>query len=1256
MANAASGLDPYIPRIAAEWELDAPGALWREMEATCCFVDISGFTALSERLAKRGRIGAEELTEVLNHVFSRMLEVAYSKGGALLKFGGDALLLAFTGDDHARMAAEGAVAMRAALREARTLPTSVGRLNLRMSIGVHSGVFHLFRVGDVHRELIITGPAASTTTRMEATADAGEIVISPDTAARLPVAAVGNAKENGRLLRWRHVVEGGRGPITARPVPAAAVEMSVPIALRTRLTQRGGEAEHRLASVAFVKYSGTDDLLASDGPDAVAGALDSIVRSVQRAADLESVTFLASDIDANGGKIILTTGVPATQEDDEGRILRAVRMVMDEQHPLPVRVGVNRGHVFSGDIGTAYRRTFTVMGDTVNLAARLMAAAKPGDIYATATILDQSRTQFATEVLEPFSVKGKAEPVQAYRVGPAVGSRSDAYGTLPFRGRDKELATLLDSFASVTTEHGRTVLIDAERGIGKTRLVTEFANAAAPERSLWLQGEPQSTGVPYLPLRAPLRTVLGIDARDRIEAGNQLLKSILRLDDELAPFAPLLAPIVDADVPPTPESEAIAEEFVRQRVADIVLSTLDAACTDPLLIVAEDVHWFDDTTSEICARLSKATASRRWLFCSTRRPDAEGGFEPSNPDIRLPLAALTDDVSRELVEATTETAPLRPHECDGIVTRAGGNPLFLEELLRIVRATDIDSLPDSLDAVAMREIDGLPTTPRRVLRLASVLGRSFGRSLIDQLLAVELVDAGADPLKDLQAQLVPDGDSERIRFRHTLLQEAAYQSLPFRQRLELHRIVGEIIERGATELDDVAPLLSRHFLAAQDWDRTWRYARMAATSAREAHAPAEAAVHLGHAVTASRKLGEVAGEELADVFGELGRTLELLGDYERADDAYRRAAACETDPLRRGQMAYRRAYLRSEYLGQPGTAIRLLRTAQAALDGVGEIGVGLQALLLAEEADARQRQGRLTEAIECAGRAVQKAELSHEKRALAIALHVRNLSLLKSGRWGEADSMDLILELFEDLGDDVRVASTLGNIGMIAFFSSQWDRAAHYMALSAEASAKAGDLAGAALRNANLGEVRTDQGRLEEAVAILAPALRTLESFGWPLIAGGTAAQLGRALAFLGDCDGGLVLVRSGIVILEEIGAHFEALEAHTRLAEVLVFDGQLTEARSALARVRELERSVGETPLALLIERVELTLAASEKGVPPDALESFLERSRRVGATYEELVVLTLLSHSGDRNHDQDLSQLARALGVVRLPMFPAA
>jgi class 3 adenylate cyclase/tetratricopeptide (TPR) repeat protein len=1258
MGIEASGLEPYIPRLAAEWEHDAPGALWREIEATCCFVDISGFTALSERLAKRGRIGAEELTEVLNHVFSRMLEVAYSKGGALLKFGGDALLLAFTGDDHPRMAAEGAVAMRAALREARTLPTSVGRVNLRMSVGVHSGVFHLFRVGDVHRELIITGPAASTTTRMEQTADAGEIVISPETADRLPSAAVGQAKENGRLLRWRRVVEGGRGPIPARPVPPAAVEGSVPIALRDRLTQRGGESEHRLASVAFVKFSGTDDLLASDGPDATAGALDTIVRSVQRAAELESVTFLASDIDANGGKIILTTGVPATQEDDEGRILRAVRMVMDEQHPLPVRVGVNRGHVFSGDIGTAYRRTFTVMGDTVNLAARLMAAANPGDIYATATILDQSRTQFATAALDPFSVKGKSEPVQAYRVNDATGSKSTSYGEFPLRGRDKELATLLHSYKSAEAGQGGSVVIDAERGAGKTRLVNEFVASAEPGQVLWLQGEAHSTGVPYQPLRPALRAVLGVDDKDRQAAGQQLLSTVSALAPELLPFVPLLAPLADAEITPTPQSAAVAEEFVRQRIADLVVGLLDAAAALPLLIVAEDAHWFDETTSEICTRLAAAARDRCWLICATRRSGL-GGFELSEPETTLPLTLLSNDAALEIVEAATDTAPLRPHERDGIVARAGGNPLFLEELVRIVRDTSVESLPDTLDAVAMREIDSLPTTPRHVLRLASVLGRSFERSLLVQLLDSESVDAGTDPFEELTAQLVPEPMSRgSVRFRHALIQEAAYQSLPFRQRLVLHRKVGEAIERGASQAEDVAPLLSFHFLAAQDWERTWTYSRIAADVAKTAHAPGEEATHLERAVTASRRMNTVDSGALATVFSDLGLAFELLGEYNRAEDAYRHALKeLHSDLRRRAQLAYHRAHLQGEYLGRQPSALRQLRIAKGWLTDDGPVVAGLRALLTAEESAVRLRQGRLVEGLARANDAVLQATQADDKRALARALDLQNTLLVLTGHQDEAIHLDEALELYEELGDGVHVASTLNNLGNTAFMGLRWNEATDFWARSAEASAAVGDLASSARAHVNLGDVRALQGRLDEAVALLGPARRTFESFGYRTMIAWTEMCLGRATAFRGELEAGIALERSALAQFIEIGAHMESLEACAHLAEVLVFGRMLAEAKDVLARAHEIERHVGESPLGPLVERVELTLAAASGDHISlfEELDGFLDRTRSLGAnaTYESLVVLALAERIGDTQRHAEILGLMDQLGIVSLPML---
>ena len=217
---------------------------------------------------------------------------------------------------------------------------------------------------------------------------------------------------------------------------------------------------------------------------------------------------------------------------------------------------------------------------------------------------------------------------------------------------------------------------------------------------------------------------------------------------------------------------------------------------------------------------------------------------------------------------------------------------------------------------------------------------------------------------------MPDGDGEQIRFRHALLQEAAYQSLPFRQRLELHRKVGEALEGDTADPDAVAPLLSLHFLSAQDWDRTWRYARVAARVAQQAHAHSEVVVHLDRAVVAGRRLGTVNDEECAPVFSELGHALELLGEYERADVAYRNAVAATRDPLQRGEITCRRAYLRTEFLGRPSAAIRQLRAARAELDTLGDRAAGLRALLLAEESDAAPPAGapRRDDGVRGAGR------------------------------------------------------------------------------------------------------------------------------------------------------------------------------------------------------------------------------------------------------------------------------------------------
>jgi predicted ATPase len=329
----------------------------------------------------------------------------------------------------------------------------------------------------------------------------------------------------------------------------------------------------------------------------------------------------------------------------------------------------------------------------------------------------------------------------------------------------------------------------------------------------------------------------------------------------------------------------------------------------PLLIIAEDAHWFDDATVRIIERIAASAAEQAWLVIAAGRESTSGVRLP-DPDVVIRLEQLDDGVANELVELATQARPLRPQDRESIVARGNGNPLFLEELLRAAIDTDVDALPDTLDAVAMREIDALPPRARRVLRHASVLGPSFDRALLEDLLAAEDLELDVITLDDLEHHLVPSG-REGLAFRHALFREAAYASLPFRTRLALHQNAGETIERRAAEVDEVAALLSTHFVESQDWSRAWRYSLRAAQLAQAAHAPGEAAIHLERAITAARRNDTVPPDDIGRLLSELGIERITLGLYDEADDAYRRSwAALRDEPVTRARIAERRSCIR----------------------------------------------------------------------------------------------------------------------------------------------------------------------------------------------------------------------------------------------------------------------------------------------------------------------------------------------------------
>ena len=256
----------------------------------------------------------------------------------------------------------------------------------------------------------------------------------------------------------------------------------VPTALRELLSAGSPESEHRTVGVSFVRYTGIDAMLEQQGHQPTAAALHLLVSAAQECADAEGVTFLATDLAEDGGKVILVAGFPTTADDDQGRLLRASRHIVNrslaEAWPIGVRAGLNRGHVFAGAIGSPDRATVTVMGDTVNLAARVMAKADPGQVLATPATLDNAQTLFATEAVGPFMVKGKTHPVTAYLVEAETGTRPPrGLGSLPLLGRDTELADDRRG-RSPPKGNGGVISVTGDAGQGKTRLLREALRSA----------------------------------------------------------------------------------------------------------------------------------------------------------------------------------------------------------------------------------------------------------------------------------------------------------------------------------------------------------------------------------------------------------------------------------------------------------------------------------------------------------------------------------------------------------------------------------------------------------------------------------------------------------------------------------------------------------------------------------------------------------------------------------------------------------
>jgi class 3 adenylate cyclase/tetratricopeptide (TPR) repeat protein len=1251
-APPAGSLLSYVPRLLRTWpestsHLDAEGTL--------VSADLSGFTRLSERLAALGREGAEELTVLLNGVFTRMIAEIERFGGDVLKFGGDALLVLYQGAQHTERACYSTIAMRDLIAEPLTTSTGT-RVRLRISQGMHAGTFSLFILDGNHRELMVTGPGVTETVDCEGTAVAGQILLSADAAAGVDPRWLGRAVDDRRLLRRIVVLD---EPVALDGDTSSDIDITpfVPEAQREQI-EIGAPSEHRRVAVGFVKFSHTDELIAREGAAALEKRLQLLAQAVARAERDFGVHWLASDVYPDGGKVILTAGAPLTLGDDEERVLRAARQVLDEVDGLDLRIGVNAGPVFVGDLGSPSRRAFTVMGDAVNLAARLMQKAESGQLIASEATLDRSPTRFGTTELEAFFVKGKTVPIRASIVG-AVQAKREQIGRLTLIGRDAELQVLLDAATSAKSGAGQVVEIVGEPGAGKSRLLEELRRREPELQLFTAQCGQYARTSPYFAVRTMLRTIAGIEPdASPDQAAKTLGDFVDSVAPQLAPLLPLLAIPFDVDLRPTPAVLRIAEQFRRARSHESAIDVIQAQLSAPTLILVEDLHWIDDASRDLIEELLKRVASRTWVVVLTRRPGAAPLDLAQASEIAL--QPLDENAALDLVLAAAGTdSGLRPADWKRLVERAGGNPLFAIELADAARTMgSADALADSVESLVTSKIDTLPARDRLLLRESAVLGAVVDTNLLADALDEEEVRQPARwrPLEDF---MVWDGSV--LRFRHAIHQHVAYEGLSYRRRREMHaRAARAIRTRFENQTDVVAGLLSTHYSRAAEHDAAWEFSVLAGHDARGKYANVEASEFFTRALDAARHLSFLDSDEVATVAESLGEVRTLASQYGEAREAYAIARRHLSSSAPKQADLLRKAGRVLEWEGRYSAALGYYSRALKMLDEIGMGTSSTRAALFTAYGAARYRQGKLREASEWAYKGIAEAEKADDMSVLAVSYRVFELCLEELGDPRRLEYRGRALTLFEQLNDQVGIAEELTNLGVFLVVDGKLAEAIPVIERSVQARQRAGDVVGEAGCINNLGEALLTQGRADEALGHLEHASRVAESTSNRVLIAVVRCSLGHARVMTGNPEG-LTLMDDAIALADEIHAGFLANEFRVKKLQALVESGRNREAMELAPAVAELgDNQLVEPHYAASIPRLEawLALRRGDDEVADAKILIALDRLGTLEAAELGMVLRTraeLSRRRGDQqaaiDDDARADEVFKRLGVVSTP-----
>ncbi|MBL8046831.1 MAG: AAA family ATPase, partial [Anaerolineales bacterium] len=739
----------YLPAdlVARLAEAPTPGqAAGQFVEGTLLFADISGFTAMSEKLSRSGREGAEEITAVVNRYLSVMVALLHANRGQVMKFGGDAMLGLFPEPESALRATDAALAMQAAMQEFAETKTSQGTFPLRMKVGLHRGRFFAAQLGNAAgMEYALFGRDVNLTAAAESAAQAGEVTLDEATLKAIgrPCRAVPSTTAPGYFVVEQldapdAAVETANPRLQFEATPDGlrhatqvldALTPYLPAGLLSRLivtTQiLGFEGEHRLVAVLFANVHGLGDFADRLGPGHEVTITTALNQYFTRMADaIQSFGGVINKIDLydHGDKLVALFGAPVAHEDDAERAIRAALLMHEalgalkeesratsSLNLLPAsisqHIGVNFGNVFAGYVGTRARREYSVIGDEVNLAARLMSVARAEQIIVSQALQRRVQTFFNFTPQGQVRLKGKAEPVSIFNVDgarAASAEREHALLRAPLIGREGEWQRLIGMVKQLQAGRGQIVSIIGEAGLGKTRLADELRRYLTNEATVpvrWVEGRCLSytESVSYAPVQELIRRLIGAasgaseaDTWPRLRAA---LTAVFKPEEANA-HLPYLANFLNLhlDVEQQNRVRYLDAEALQRRTFIAVSALVEAFSrppAPPLLLVLEDIHWIDQASRGLVEYLMPLVSGARVGLVLLYRPERtkvcwqikeKAAHEYAAHNVEVELSPLPAAQTQQLLGHLTPRLQWPLDFQQLILNQTEGNPLYLEEL------------------------------------------------------------------------------------------------------------------------------------------------------------------------------------------------------------------------------------------------------------------------------------------------------------------------------------------------------------------------------------------------------------------------------------------------------------------------------------------------------------------------------------------------------------------------------------------------